>query len=186
MIESYVLGLLSEEEVLEFDRLAILHPELAKARDEFERALELTAMQGAVAPPAMLKEKLLGQLTPGPVGKLRSMQETHRVVPAWRWMAAASILLFLVAGFFAWEFYKQNQSLRDNNLALRDRISEADSSMRKMDEEQRLMKDPNVTVVSLVGNQKANPTSAAIYWDTTSANVYMVVKNMPALPSEKQ
>ena len=47
------------------------------------------------------------------------------------------------------------------------------------------MKDPNVAVISMVGTQK-NPSSANIYWDTTSSNVFLVVKNMPKLPTEKQ
>jgi anti-sigma-K factor RskA len=41
-------------------------------------------------------------------------------------------------------------------------------------------------VVNMVGTQKASPGSASIYWDSTSTNVYMVVKNMPKLPTDKQ
>ena len=48
------------------------------------------------------------------------------------------------------------------------------------------MGDPNVMVINMVGTQKAAPGSASVYWDSTSANVYLVVKNMPKLPSDKQ
>jgi anti-sigma-K factor RskA len=48
------------------------------------------------------------------------------------------------------------------------------------------MNDPNVTVVNMVGLQKAVPGSASVYWDSTSTNVYLIVKNMPKLPSNKQ
>jgi len=54
-----------------------------------------------------------------------------------------------------------------------------------MQEEQRMMTDPDVTVVNLVGTTPAK-AQANIYWDSTSADVYMVVKNMPKLPSGKQ
>ena len=47
------------------------------------------------------------------------------------------------------------------------------------------MHDPKVTVVNLVG-LKGSPSSANVYWDSTSPNVYLVVKNMPLLPSNKQ
>jgi anti-sigma-K factor RskA len=49
-----------------------------------------------------------------------------------------------------------------------------------------MISDPNVAVVSLKGTEKAPKSAANIYWDSTSANVYLVVKNMPKLPSEKQ
>ena len=61
-----------------------------------------------------------------------------------------------------------------------------DSVLNKMAEEQKLMSDPNVTVVNMVPMQKGSPSSANVYWDSTSANVYLIVKNMPKLPSDKQ
>jgi len=61
-----------------------------------------------------------------------------------------------------------------------------DSVLGRMADEQKLMSDPNVTVVNMVGMQKGSPSSASVYWDSTSANVYLIVKNMPKLPSEKQ
>jgi len=33
---------------------------------------------------------------------------------------------------------------------------------------------------------KGASSSANVYWDSTSTDVYMVVKNMPKLPSDKQ
>jgi anti-sigma-K factor RskA len=33
---------------------------------------------------------------------------------------------------------------------------------------------------------KKVPATADIYWDSTSSNVFLIVKNMPKLPSDKQ
>ena len=44
----------------------------------------------------------------------------------------------------------------------------------------------NVTVVNMVGTKIAPKSSANVFWDSTSQSVYMVVKNMPKLPSDKQ
>jgi anti-sigma-K factor RskA len=38
----------------------------------------------------------------------------------------------------------------------------------------------------MVGTKVAPKSSANIYWDSTSTNVFLVVKNMPKLPSDKQ
>ena len=47
------------------------------------------------------------------------------------------------------------------------------------------MHDPTVMVVNMVG-LRGSSSSANVYWDSTSTDVYMVVKNMPKLPSDKQ
>ena len=43
-----------------------------------------------------------------------------------------------------------------------------------------------MAVVNMVGTEKAPASSANVYWDSTSQNVYLVVKNMPKLASDKQ
>ena len=102
-----------------------------------------------------------------------------------RWVAAASIILFLAAGYFAYTFYSQNKELKDSNKDLEARLNRNDSLLNKITEEQKVTHDPNVTVVNMVG-LKGLSSSANIYWDSTSANVYLIVKNMPQLPSGKQ
>src|SRR6202000_1909090 len=55
-----------------------------------------------------------------------------------------------------------------------------------VDEQKHVVGDPNTTVVNMVGTKVAPKSSANIYWDSASANVYLVVKNMPNLPNDKQ
>jgi anti-sigma-K factor RskA len=38
----------------------------------------------------------------------------------------------------------------------------------------------------MVGTTVAPKSSANVYWDSASSNVYLVVKNMPKLPNDKQ
>jgi len=103
-----------------------------------------------------------------------------------RWMAAASIILLIVAGYFALRFYSENTQLKNSNKNLETKINSMDSVLSTMADHDKLMSDPNVTVVNMVGMQKGSPSSASVYWDSTSANVYLIVKNMPKLPSDKQ
>ena len=59
IIESYVLGLASQEERSEFERLAAQYPELLEARIAFEKTLEKQAMDNAIAPdPFYLPDQL--------------------------------------------------------------------------------------------------------------------------------
>lgn len=182
MVESYVLGLLSAQERFEFEQYCETYPELKEARDSFERAIEKQAMQNAVAPPADIKEKVWLAIEDRSVSttpKIVGMEPTTaRKSASYGWLAAASIILFIVAGYFAYSYYDQNQKLSKSVAAL-------EIKMKQMEEYQKIMSDPNVSVVSLVGLTPAK-ASADIYWDSTSANVYMVVKNMPQIPTNKQ
>jgi len=186
IVESYVLGLASEEERREFEEMCVSHPELAEARNSFELALEEQALKNAVPPPAGLKEKVWSAIshTTSP-SKVINM-ETSRRSAGWGWVAAASIFLFLGAAYFAVTFYNRNKRLETSNENLVTRINQTDSLLNKITEEQKIMSDPNIMVVNMVGTQKATPGSASVYWDSTSSNVYLVVKNMPKLPSDKQ
>ena len=99
-----------------------------------------------------------------------------------RWVAAASIILLIAAGYFAYDFYNQNKELKTTTKDLQSKLAAADSILQ----EQNILKDPNVKVVNMVGLTPQAP-SANIYWDTTSANVYLVIKNIPKLAaSDKQ
>jgi hypothetical protein len=100
-------------------------------------------------------------------------------------VAAAAIILFLIAGYFAYNFYNKNRELKNSNKDLEAKLNQNDSLINKMTEEQKIMHDPNAMVVNMVG-LKGSPASASVYWDSTSTDVYLVVKNMPKLPSDKQ
>jgi len=103
-----------------------------------------------------------------------------------RWLAAASVILLLVAGYFAYQFYNQTKELKNANRDLEAKLKTSDSVLNRIAEEKKVMSDPKVTVVNLVGLAKAPASSASIYWDSTSANVWLLVKNLPQLPSDKQ
>ncbi len=188
-MESYVLGLLTAQERFEFEQYCETYPELRAARDSFELAVEKQAMENAERPPAQIRERIWEAIRPKPESKpstIISMEPTSTRRSSFGWLAAASVILFLIAGYFAYNFYNKNKELITTNSELEAKVNRTDSILNKILEDQRRMNDPNVTVVNMVGLQKAVPGSASVYWDSTSTNVYLIVKNMPRLPSEKQ
>ena len=189
IVESYVLGLASPEESREFEDLCSKHPELVEARNNFELALEKQAMQGKLAPPESVKEKIWSTIRETPTANPSKIVNMNSALPrrssALGWVAAASIILFLIAGYFAYNLYNTNKELKNSNQNLEAKLNQNDSLINKMTEEQKIMHDPNAMVVNMVGI-KGSPASASVYWDSTSADVYLVVKNMPKIPSDKQ
>ena len=181
VVESYVLGLLTAQERFEFEQYCEAYPELKAARDAFELAIEKQAMENAVTPPANVKEKVFSviqQKAASNTSKIVGMEPTTRKSSGLRWMAAASIILFLVTGYFAYTFYNQNRDLNNSLKSLEAKVDQ-------MEEYQKIMSDPNIAVVNMVAMTPAK-ASASIYWDSTSSDVYLLIKNMPQLPSDKQ
>jgi anti-sigma-K factor RskA len=189
MVESYVLGLATGQERAEFEQLCTQYPELVEARTNFELLLEKQAMENAEVPPVDSKNKIWSALQQAPspnTSKIITMEpRSTRKTSGTTWLAAASVILMLVAAYFAYDFRKKNDELKSSNEQMQAKINRIDSMMKAKAEEERIMHDPNVIVVNMKAMTPAAP-SASVYWDTTSSNVYLVVKNMPKLASDKQ
>jgi anti-sigma-K factor RskA len=191
IIESYVLGLASVEESAEFEKLCAQYPELVKAREEFEIALEKQSVENAIAPPADTKEKIWNKIKESSASnpsKIITMQNSNRPTGRANWVAAAAVILFLVSGFFAYKFYNDNKTLKTQLNDTKNAQAQTDARLKILEEQTDMMKktsDENVTQVNLVGTTKEKP-STKVYWDSTSSDVYLVVQNMPRLPSDKQ
>lgn len=187
MVESYVLGLANEQERAEFEKLCQQHPALLAARIEFEQKLEKQAFNHAIDPPGFVKEKVLAGIleTESSTTETKVIQmDTRPRSNAWlRYVAAASIILLLVSAYFAYDLYSRNKELKNSYSRLR---SEVDSVNRVLAQQKNSMMDPDAAVVvNMVGNQPS-PSTANVYWDTASASVFLVVRNLPKLPTEKQ
>lgn len=189
IVESYVLGLASEQERMEFEQFCSRYPELLDARIKFEQLLENQAMEHAEAPPVDSKQKIwsaIQQPWSSNTSKIITMEPTTtRRSSGLRWVAAASVILMLAAGYFAFDYYNKNQELQKSNDEMNARLNRMDTVINKMKEEQAVIQNPNTTVINLAALKESAP-SASVYWDTTSASVYLLVRNMPQIASEKQ
>ena len=103
-----------------------------------------------------------------------------------RFLAAASIILIAGCAWFAWYSHSQNEELKNSNRELQAKLNSSDSILNQIASEQQAGKEHAVNVVNMVGTKPADHSSANVFWDSTSQNVYMVVKNMPKLPNDKQ
>lgn len=192
IVEKYVLGLADAAEREEFERLCLQHSELVKARQEFELLLEQHALDNALPAPPDIKQQVMEAVRenkPANKSKLLTMENgkttTRRRNPI-GFLVAASVILLLGCGYFIYHFYSEAQNLKSSNNELQAKLSSTDSILNQIVAEQKVVKDSNVTVVNMVGTQAAPRSSANVYWDSTSTDVFIVVKNMPKLPNDQQ
>ena len=78
IIESYVMGLASEPERAEFERLCSQYPELVAARRKFEERLEGYASENAVPPPSEVKVKVLEAIGKSPLQTGKQRPDGHQ------------------------------------------------------------------------------------------------------------
>jgi anti-sigma-K factor RskA len=186
IIESYVMGLASEPEREEFERLCREYPELVAARRAFEEKLEAYASENAEAPPPGVRAKVLKAITMNNQENPTQQPRPVRSIGLLRFVAAAAIILFIVTGYLYYKSRQENQDLAGANDRLRTTLDSTGKILDKIVNTDDVISNPNATVVNMVGTQVAPKSSASVYWDSASTSVFLMVKNMPVLPSDQQ
>ncbi len=179
IIESYVLGLASEEERSEFEKMCEQYSEVLQARISFELSLEKEAKQNAMEPPAYLKEKIFYAIQP--MGRIVNMSSTPVKRSKWLKYAVAACLV-LLAGSLYW-----NISLYNKNKKLQSEFDNTAAKLNDMKNDARILQqNPNVKMAAMTGLEASPQSFATVYWDTTSKDVYLLVNNLPKPASDKQ
>jgi anti-sigma-K factor RskA len=181
IVESYVLGLTSEEERREFEQMCLQHPEVLQARAAFELSLEKQAMENAIAPPAELKNKIFTQLNSSSPGKVVSMQPAVVKSTGWLKYASAACVILLAGSIYL------NISLSNKNKNLQNNYDNTVAELSDVKKDfQILQQNPNVKMASMKGQAISPASYATVYWDTASQDVYLMINNMPKPASDKQ
>ncbi len=110
VIESYVLGMAEAQEAAQLEQLSHQYPEIRKAIDAFETALEKTALANAMPPPENAKRKLLALLENEFVKEAAIVVPIKKNFSFMKYVAAASVILLLGSATLNVYFYTQFKS----------------------------------------------------------------------------
>jgi len=184
IIESYVLGLASNEERGEFEQLCHQYPELHKARIAFERLIEEQAMQHSIQPAPALKKDIFEQIglaDQKDISEPAPVREMKAVKGGWmKWAAAACLVLLAGSLYWNYSLRKTNRSLYHEMISLSVKLDSIDQDISM------IRQNPNIKMASMKGMEISPKSLATVYWDTTSKDVYLLINNLPSPPSEKQ
>lgn len=179
IIESYVLGLASDEERSEFEDMCGKYPEVLEARIYFEMILEKESKQNALVVPPDVKEKILSRI-PTSTNYITT-SPTPIVKMGWLKFAVAACLI-LLAGSLYW-----NISLYNKNKKLQDNFDNTLAKLNNMEKDYRILQqNPNVKMAAMTGMEVSPKSLATVYWDTTSKDVYLLINNLPKPANDKQ
>ena len=201
IVESYVLGLASDEERLEFEQYCTTNAELRQAREAFEISLEQHALGNAVPAPAALKQKIWNEINPGSTAspvvnrhdKIQQPLTPVRTISFSKFLAAASIILLLGSTLLNFYFYNQyklsvakldeliasNQQMASNNTIMHTKLQQYETALE-------IIKDTNIAVVAMRGQAVAPQSATTVYWNKQTKDVYLLVNGLPQPAAGKQ
>lgn len=198
ILEEYVAGELSEQQMLEVEQMSDKHPEIKRELEELQQALNT---YGAAANKKIaqniLNEALL-QINEGEeedfIAKLNEEGEVVikrvNVIPVWS--IAASILLVISLGF-NYLFYTQFKKTKDqlalveqNNEVLAERTSNVEQELSYAQlRVAHFLSEDNVHV-RMEGLEISPESFANVFWNKKSNAVFISVDNLPAPPHGHQ
>ena len=198
VVESYVLGLASSDEIAEVEMLRIKYGEVEKAINEFSLSLENEALAEAVTPPAYVKDNIIralqSEFIQTPVISISASQNVkqeqyknlRKNIFPWKMMAAASVILLLVSAALNFYFYHQYAEKKEAYTALLNERNSLQASNQVFQASQvelqsmtKMMADPAIKMIQMKSPAGKNLKAAAIFWDSRSKDVFVMAKELP-------
>lgn len=206
IIESYVLGELSEAEAREVEEMAERHPEVKAEISQTELALEGLARKAAVEPRAGLKDDLFSKIDTTTSEEKTAPAQAPRQAPQpkvveirsnirpWQWLSAAAVALLILSTLLI--FYYRNQwqeaeSQLAGYIAGERELSQQYQALRSdyeqlREQQEQVFTNPDFKQVRLKGTDVAPSAFAVVYWNDASDQVYLNPTGLPQPEAGKQ
>lgn len=190
ILESYVIGDLSDQERKEVEKNLSLYPRLREELLKIEEAQEELLMQAAIQPKARVKRKLMEKVSGGNAGaKVVPLQPVNR----WPYLAAASLVLAMATSYLAYNYrnkWRDAKADLDGLIAQNQQMAEdydrVNQRIDKIEEDLKVIDNPAFKRVIMKGTDSAPSSLAYVYWNETTNEVFLSIQNMKALSQENQ
>lgn len=204
LIEAYVSGLATSNEIQELERGMTQYPEVAAAVNDCQLDMEQYVTLQAKIPPADLKQRIfhiiVNEEAARESGTFTGEAETEEfpetkvyVSSSWRWIAVAAILLLLGSLLLNYVFFGQindykgrYESLISTHNAMASESNLYKTRIEEMAHSMDLVKDPSMKTVKMPGTKPFPSALATIYWNQQSKEVFVMVNNLPQPAADKQ
>jgi len=193
IIEQYVLGLATAEEVVELEQLRIQYPEVNQALTDFEKDFENHLLSNPIPAPSFIKASLEKELfgeTPAASDKViefTSEKETPvRNISIWKYIAAACIILLVASTALNLYFYSGYKDSKQQYQALLTERNTLQANNASYKQSLQMFDDTGMVHIDMKGMPGKEKNLATILWDKKSKDVYLNAVSMPQTPEGKQ
>lgn len=202
IIETYVLGMASEEEVRELMLLCEQYPPIKEALLSVQADMEQYATLYSATPPPGMKEQIWDALqenenvasrTPAEArieNNIVAFKESNNRSGFGRMIAVAASILFVISAGLNFFFWNKTQHT-EQELALikteqQQMVASNKAYQEKLEHTNDMLLNPAMKTMVLAGVGNHAGTNAMLLWDTDSKEVYLSLKDMPPPPAGKQ
>ncbi len=188
IIEQYVLGLASAEEIAEVEQLRKEYSELNEAIADFENNLEEYLLANAVQPPSFIKSSLEKQLFGEPATKEIAVEHAAPVynLGLWKYLAAACIILLVLSTALNFYFYTGYKNSKQQYQALLIERNTLQANNASYKQSLQMFEDTSMVRVIMKGMPGKEQNTATVLWNKNSKDVYINTNSMQQTPTGKQ
>ncbi|MCB9251313.1 MAG: anti-sigma factor [Flavobacteriales bacterium] len=200
ILEDYVMGLASEDQIAEIEKQAELQPEIRNEIRKIQESLEIYASSFKMDPPEGLKERVRSDLFKEIQGTMPEPDLTDedpktRIIrfKYTKWLAAASVTLLILSSILNVNLFlklkstqKQLTALITEKEYLAQKMKEQEIILTKAQDEQNFLLQAETRSIVLQGLPKFPDAQATVFWNTNSSEVYLTINNLPVPESGKQ
>ncbi len=211
ILELYVHGLATPEEVREVEAMAEQHPEVKQELDAIQQALESYADTHRIQPPDGLKEKVLQRLegnAPKANSRAKAVERTTPAVERERsrpvnaevsgynvasiaaWILGLALILACVAVFLFWQQAEkasaQVQSVQAQLEQQQKECDEAKAKAKQVNDQFIAIRHWATKPVQMKGTPLGGDAFAVVYWNNIKKTSYLDVVKLPQPPADKQ
>lgn len=195
ILESYVLGTASVQEVARIHNMLLQHPELQQEIERIEHTLLLLAGKDVPEIPSHIKENIRTKVFSENAGTVVvNLAETRPAAKSsYKYGMAASVALLITSAVVNVVLYSKlhvaEQTVADLNQeksVLAQQMEISRTSLQEAHASIALMGDTMMKAIRLKGLGNSPAAMAYVYWDTRSREVYVNVMELPAPPKGKQ
>lgn len=206
IIESYVLGVVSDQERREVECMSHIYPELQEHLLAVQQNLELLSEAWKKEPPAVLKGRVMAAIHAEALAEKKDdSKDTSAKIIAMpkevapqksnglKWLAAASIILFVAAGGL---FLMRNNQFNDAQLSLNAKenaikekealLADLQSELGVYSEEREFLTNDKTIAIALAGTPVSPDAKVKVYWNQDASKMMLAGMNLPQTPTEKQ
>lgn len=200
IIESYVLGIATDEEVSILDCVRNKHPEVEAAIREVEILFEDTATLQATPPPADLRDTIWANLEQDAKNSIRPEPVTvaieheapftntvpnRRIIQFSSLATAATALLVCSIGFNAY-LYQQRNATEEAMAQIETEGKASELLLADAYKSLDILQNPSVNKIALAGVETHPEFSAVVFWNKEESKVYLMADKLPNAPEGKQ
>jgi anti-sigma-K factor RskA len=193
ILEAYALGELSENERSEVEKNLMDYPELKEELTRIEAAQEALLMSAAIRPSDHVKERLLQRISFNPERENVVSLQAENQTSFWKFAAAASVTIALVASYLAFNYHSKWQSTQSDlatliaqNQQVAQDYNQVNQRIERMENDLKVMDNPMFQRVLMTGTANAPDAMASVYWNENTQEVYLSLQNMKTLTREHQ